>query len=520
MAAGGYLATGNAIRYGSEKAVMDSFTGAKGRADRERRSEIRRRLDIFRDDWRDILKARLSGQFEAENMAELDKVLDTSNNPLKRVIEDVSTIYRKPPTWTFEGDNPLWAEILENARAPIVQPRHNELVNLCNEAGLYVCPYGKWLRFVPVTPDNLVAWEDQDDPTELCAIAMRQGMVNTKEAKPRWHYWSKSGEIGSHQIIEGDDLDLTRGRLVLNEANPYLDEDGEPVLPIQIYHRAMPTDCIWDQTSGDDLFEATLLIGCLETWINHLIRNDSIALKYVVGLIENMGGQVAGANRFLQLRGVNNEPVSVGQFQSHSDWTGLGGQIVRKLQNVLNNNGLSMSDFQVSGDAQSGFSLRVRKEGLMERREKQIPLYECYDKQLYAVAAAVWNFERRNTESMIEGAELPWPSKVKPKIRYSAFQTTLTVEERAAEFALNKERMAVGLESPITLYQKEHPEASEEEASAALEKNKADSKGAMGQGVEPAPSGSPASMSRGQSLLASVLARREEKKVKPGGGQP
>ena len=168
--------------------------------------------------------------------------------------------------------------------------------------------------------------------------------------------------------------------------------------------------------------------------------------------------------------------MTVGQFSSQADWPGIGGQLARKYRNGLDNYGLTPEDIRTSGDPTSGFAMRVRKDGLIEIREQQIPLYRTWDLALYAMVSAVHNFERANPKSTIPAGapELAPPSIGQPVIQYAEYMTPQTVEEKAQAFELGKQRMALGLDSPITLYLGDHPGETEDEARAAITKNKAD----------------------------------------------
>ena len=87
----------------------------------------------------------------------------------------------------------------------------------------------------------------------------------------------------------------------------------------------------------------------------------------------------------------------------------------------------------------------------------------------------MWNAELENPlQEYLRGSPLPPPSEARPEIQYAMFQTAQTIEEQAAAFALAKERMALGLESPITIYLADHPGSTEEEAREAILKNRAD----------------------------------------------
>lgn len=473
--AGPYVQSGHLFS-GSDAAIDRSIAVAKENAETERKNSAERRLDVYQDDWQDLLRGRIAGIYERPNAIELYKVLDTSNNPLKRIVDSISTIYDRPAGWKFATENPLWGEILENAHAAVVQPELNRLVNLLNECLVYVRPNREgWLSFHLITPDQVTVWQDPDDPTQPLACQFTESLANTPGAMPIQHLWTR-GMNGDPPLYRKLDL---KGRIIQELANPYVDERGASVIPVTAYHRRWPTSSFWDSCTGEDLYEVTMNAGLWETWINHLMRTDSIRQKWASGLLDLEGEQVGGPLSLLQFRSPDGTPVNIGEFSSQSDWKGLGDQVMRKLQNVLNANGMSIADFQVSGDVQSGFSLRVRKAGLTELRERQIPLYRTWDRRFYATCAAVWNLERRNEKQaggILGKPELPWPSSAKPITEYSDVQTAMTVSEKAEELAYRESRMKLGLDSPLTIYFSEHPGVSQAEAEEAIRKNGEDTK--------------------------------------------
>lgn len=502
----------------SELVVLKSALEAKANADADRRAECERRMDMLEDDWAGQLRNFIFESFESENAKELWKVSDTTNNPAKRIIDEISMLYREPPTWDFaEGvDGELWQDILARANANAVLPELNRVTNACNESVAVVQPDARRtkLKIHVVSPADVIAGQDPRDPTEPLWIAWRESMVDSPKQMPFWRFWS----AGEHPItaLLNDKFEEIKGT---REPNPYTDENGMPVLPATIYHSRYPMGRLWRRTQGKDIFDATLLIALLETWINHLVRTDSHRQKYASGQMQPSGSYRGGTLDVLLFQSSDGNPLTIGEFSSQSDWAGLGGIVARKLENVLNNNGLSMSDFRVEGSPQSGFALRVRKEGLIELRERQIPVFTQNDQGLYATVAAVWNFERDNAmSSMFSNEALPWPSEAEPTPTYAPFQTTLTVQERREQLDLDRQRIRLGLETPVSIFQREHPGISEEEARDRVTRNLVDTRQL---GFEELVPSVEINRENAQGLLASALAdrlaRRSEQEDQQGG---
>lgn len=470
---GPYVESGR-LYSGSEILVLKSLFEAKNQMELERRAMAERRIDVYRDDWESILREEIHTIFKRKNAVEIVKVCDTSNNPLKRIIDETSTIYDDPPRWKFAEGAPedtadTWEMIQRQAKARVVMPELNRMTQLCNDSFFYVVPKGKRLTYWVVTPKDMIAWQDPDDPTSPLAVLLRVGMQDTPGQTERWIYWSRHRDTPRWQVLD------TQGRVIREGENPYRDPDDptQPILPGVLYHRRWPTDGLWDSTTGHDLYRVTILMGLMETWVNHLLRTDAVMQKWASGQLDTEAPQPAGGpNTVMQFRSPSGEPVNVGQFSSQANWDGIMKVIARKLENALNNHGLSLADLQLQGSPQSGFSLRVRKEPLLEARKRQIPIFECWDLERYRVTAAVWNTQVDNPVSMIQGSHLPAPSVADPQIKYSTIEIPKTMQEIRTEWDYLLDRMKHGLESPVSIYQRDNPDATEEEALEAIAHNK------------------------------------------------
>src|SRR5688500_2302371 len=106
----------------SDRLVRESFYGAKAAAEDSRRLEAERRLDAYEDDFRDVLRSRISATYAKPNADELCKVLDSTNNPLKRIVNEVSVLYAKPPARRLakDADTATWRKVLKLAGERVV----------------------------------------------------------------------------------------------------------------------------------------------------------------------------------------------------------------------------------------------------------------------------------------------------------------------------------------------------------------------------------------------------------------
>ena len=455
----------------AKQAVLDSYFTAKNYAEDQRRLESERRQDAYQDDYRDRLEARITETFTGANAEELCKVLDTTNNPLKRIVNEVSVLYTKRPARKLASPEAtkLYRQILKRAGDGVVMPRLNRMANLHNTVLVYVRPAYDSLTMRLILPQDATVWPDPDDPTMPLCVEFRECDPAAPNAKPVYHQFDRRpGSAGYRKFNE-------QGKQIGATLPPQYFDGDRPIIPIVAFHREWPDASFWDSTSGDDLYELTIMVGMWETWINHLIRTDSFRQKYATGEVDVSVPQEGGPNAMLSVRPLQGGSVNVGEFSSQADWNGLGGQIKRKLENVLNNVGLVLPDTRTSGDPTSGFALVVRSQGLIKIQRAQIPSYERSEVSLYRVVAAVSNFEALNPAfPHYEAAQLPPVNEAEPEVSYADVESLQTVEERAAALANAEVEIRLGVSSPITVYMGMHPEATEEEARAAIAKNKAD----------------------------------------------
>ncbi len=449
-------------------------------ADSARRSRMRERVDLFRDNHKHLVTRALGVQYEQENFSEVWKTLDLSNNICKKIITQISTIYDSPPNWTLsKDDGGAWKQIRRDGLLDLVMPVVNRYTNLCNEVLLHISVIDGKVKFNPITPDLFRVWSDPIDPTRMVAYAYSQA---SGEGAQVWHYWSipdSAGQGGAfNRVFQSRPNEKLE--ILFETENPYVDENGKPVLPGLLYHNNLPLTGCLDSTTGEDIVSGAVMVCCMESGIWWMYRCDSAAQKYVAGELAKDGsaGQVGGPQRFLTFRSVDGSKVDVGQFKSQADWLGLRSVINDKIANNANNYGLAVGALEVSGTPQSGFALKVRKEPLLEIRKRQIPIYRASDERLYATTAAVWNHERKNVsgdkskaDSPADGKPMLWPSETTISIGYASYNVPMSPTEMESELLVAQVKVSMGTSNVAEIYQQDHPELTIEECEDKIRKN-------------------------------------------------
>ena len=122
----------------AEKIIKDLLKQAKFEANSRRKIDMEERKDIFEDDFKDIIYSLICQQFKNDTKELLVKMLDCTQNPLKRIVNEISLIYRESPKRIIvnkneseqEKDQELLDKIVEEGHLDLIMPSVNQYSNL------------------------------------------------------------------------------------------------------------------------------------------------------------------------------------------------------------------------------------------------------------------------------------------------------------------------------------------------------------------------------------------------------
>jgi len=256
------------------------------------------------------------------------------------------------------------------------------LTNACNETILQVVwrpdKFGEFGIDVDVLTGNIVSIEPKfEDPREPEAVLIDKSFVDstTERAEKRFtvvwteteHYMYDNKEEKVVSVNEGD-------------KNPY------GFLPFVYIHRELPTANFWDETSGSDIYECSLIVACLKTLIDiYFVWNSfkQLAIKSV----DTPEVVTHSPDTVVHLKGQDDEAhVLDFQVAIKSLIEALREYIVSVVQNYgVDWNSLALKVKEISGKAG-----KVKSSKLLRIWKNQIDGYEQAEYELAEVIKRVY----------------------------------------------------------------------------------------------------------------------------------
>lgn len=355
----------------SEQLIKELLQKAKLERETARRKDIEKRLNIYKDFWKTILQNEVDNQFHKETRDNIKQMIDDSSNVLKRIINEISIVYQRNATRSYfvgEKENQVYNDIMDMIPTDIIMQESNRMTNLCNESLIYIVPRNKRIEYDVVTPDQVEVFQNENDPTTADAILLTRTFVDTVgNTDIRRVYWDV---FGNHKVFDEDDQELQ------DFGNPYKDPDNneKTILPFVIFHKNYPRSSIWDVSGGEDLISGTIQIGVLLTYLNYLMKVNSFKQLTITG-INNTDVEQPLLLDPLYVLSTKNPAGTIGTVDLNTDLKGLWDIIYNKIGALANNYGLSLDNFKLSAEAQSGYALEIKNLGLQKVIDEQRKLY-------------------------------------------------------------------------------------------------------------------------------------------------
>jgi hypothetical protein len=353
---------------------------------------------------------------------------DLSSNPFEQITRQLSVLYAENPSVTnTQGDIQdlvgrnglitlagLWP-LMARAQQMILGMREAiiRIDVVPNEDGIALTNSGLQYRLVTSDLVYLEAHPDQPDiPTYYKEYRIRKDSTGAsiwvadcldirdpKNPSFRMYKVDQGGNLGI------DVSDEYMGGPLIGESYPYRNAQGQPFLPIVLYH-AEKTGHLWDPFTGSQQIYGSLVSATLYTMWVHLVRDSCWAQKYVAGL------SVSGLNQMDQDQlarrsAVSTDPSSILVFSQDPDAQGqplvgtfsvpvepsnLLESIAKYEQRVAIAAGISPADIsKQSADPRSGFALAVSRAGQREAQKKYAPIFRLGDEELLAKSAILAN---------------------------------------------------------------------------------------------------------------------------------
>lgn len=429
--------------------VEQSLVRAKWDAEAERMTEAANRLDLYSDDYKQIILDTLKTLFHKDNYARLYLSVNGTQNLLKRVINELSMVYKTEATRTLSVESDRWDEIQAETDIDTRMKRVNRLTNLVNDIIIKVGIRGGKMAYDIITPDICSITQDPEDPTRIQSIMWLRTSVNTpSSSEVEYEYMDDLG----YWLVLNKDFAIKQTYFDPS-TYPYKDAEGRVVLPLVVVHRQHPECAFWDQDSGRDLYDAAVQMGVKMTLIDYYIKTASFKQPYVLGA-DVPTGQVMDVTTFLKVPVVDpNTHPEIGVLDLQPQLPALIEALTYQLNSVINNYGISADMWTLSINEMSGRALKIKNRALLEQREEQIPTYRAAEEDLFFVTRIVnnahasymgWETIPEEAELEVDFAEVEFP------------------EDPVYELDLSIKKLECGLLSPGKFYQRDNPDITDE----------------------------------------------------------
>lgn len=420
-------------------AIESSLISAKWQAEAERMEETANRLALYSDDYETIIRDVMKTLFHKDNYDRLYYHVNGSQNILKRVVNELSMVYKTEATRTLSVKSDRWEAIKSETAMDVRMRRANRLTNLLNDTLVRVAVRGDRIVYDIITPDICSVVQSADDPTRMESCVWLRTSVNTpSDATVEYEYVDVDG-----WWVVLDKEFRWKETLYDPATYPYRDADGRPLMTIVPIHRVESESAFWDQDSGRDLYNAAVMMGVKMTQFDNLFKTSSFKQPYVIGGAVP-SGQVMDPTTVLQVPDTDpNQTVEIGTLDMQTDIGALAEALTFQLNTVINNYGISADMWTLSISEMSGRALKIKNRALLEQREEQIPTYREAEQRLFEAVRAVnnahasfmgWETIPENAELEVDFAEVEFP------------------EDPNYEIDLAAKRLKAGLISPGQFY--------------------------------------------------------------------
>lgn len=393
---------------------------APGNPDEARRWEhTRHRRALMEGTWLSLLESRLQEQLGSVRRAAWGRA-DQSSNPFKVVATELATLYDAPPDVrhhaSVDNAEALTGEsgLIDRANLWPQMSRFQSMVIALREMWMRVDVEDGRLSYRPVSPDMTIAEADPSRPTVPLAFAeMRPRMIH---GKPQWTwdafdirdpaYPTYKVHIATDGAGFGEDItQQVLGADFSGPAYPYRRANGDPVLPVVLYHASLYGDRLFDCYNGLELYEGSLNLSVFYSFLSHTLRDASFPQRYAVGVrvagLEQVDGQTRSARTevitdpttILMLDPVNEttQPM-VAQFAAGADVEKLESTIAAIAHRLATDAGLSPSELQrTSGSAKSGYAISLSNEGKRVVQRRYVAQFRYADEALVGLSAIIYN---------------------------------------------------------------------------------------------------------------------------------
>jgi hypothetical protein len=372
------------------------------------------RVNMFDNNWKDILDRELSAQFHEKTYAKIKTMLDTSMNIFRRIVREICTVYREPAERTIvdapETVQAAYAALVKELRIDQAMQVAHRYAKAATMSFVLVRYSESQERIVlrVLTPDQVIIESDPEDPTVMTLFAYASN-VTDKDGKAVviWTVYTETERW--YAASDGNPLpaDPRTGEV-------YELENLYGVIPAVPFPCEFQVRDFWNVYWNADASDANLKIGLLNTYMNYLVKSQSFKQITINSdhVSEELKDQILDPLFPLLLSG----GAQAATLDLNTQLAAIDDVIRGKVAAIANNYGISQENFSLTTQAASGFSLKIANQSLQDIRSADVPLCEMVEQRLYKVIAAVAKAEEVATlppESTLSfnPGEFSWPDE-------------------------------------------------------------------------------------------------------------
>ena len=418
-----------------EYGISGNPTGNRHRA---RREEIARRVRLYRDDAEADFAAIIAKVFDDVVVREQrTRLIDVAKeqNVTRRIVDEVASLYDQPAVRTLANKSEQARFDAEERRLNLheIMQEQQRMLQLCNEILVwqFTGVDGKpKLRIV--TPDLFDAIPDPGDPSMMAGLLLDvcpAAMLPNRERLAHYELWDA---VACYKLD-------ARGECIAIEPH----ELGR--IPGVLLHRRAPTDRLLDSRPGRDITSAHLGTGLLNIMIMRLSKSQGERQPI-------LSGNLAGVAKNQRMDGESPlalpPDVVASMLDSKTDPDHYLTVKRDKVGSVAATYGMSYNEVTRESSATSRIEWDGRRTKLKELRSEQ----------------------RRRAISVNEPAviELIGFDPIGMKVDHQEQAAPL---DAAEELSLLKEKLPLGLDSPIRYLMRKDPDLDRETALISMREN-------------------------------------------------
>lgn len=416
-------------------------------ADRAREQRHKIRDEFYCDGGVDYIKSVIDDVFLDEKVKELRKKWVPHarfNNAVKRIVNEVSTVYSAPALRLVGERNDVYQDVLERLQFDITMQQVNRLFNL--HRVVLVAPRVRRLPDDTVEPVVDVATPatfrpvlHPNDNTRPVGWLIRLNLRSFRRAQGRaakWVLWT------DHEWVHCDDAFLPIDSTLM--------EHGLGVCPWLPIVRSPVRADFWPGDEGEDLIAAQVAI-----WMSNvlLLKETKSATKQTI-LSGDLAGVARGQSADSEVPNQVSDGVAVNTVDMSMDLEMFRDTGDHALERVANNYGMSLALVKHQG-VQSADAREMMRIPLRELRREQHPTFRLFERGLVSRLAAVLEKDAPDLAFSPDGFRLD----------FGEAQTPLTPME---ELALFERERAAGLDNTVAFTRRRNPDLEDDDAAKGV----------------------------------------------------